>query len=188
MTRQMDQGPPGFTIWITGMSGAGKSTLAELLERELRGRGRRVEVLDGDAVRAALTPDLGFTRADRDENVRRVGWLCELLARNGVVAVAALISPYREARDGVRSRVGRFIEVHMDAPISTLAARDVKGLYRRATAGDLQGFTGHDDPYEPPIEPEVRCTSDGSETPEECAARVLRAAEQLGYLVLSAPE
>ena len=177
----MDHGPPGLTIWITGLSGAGKSTLATVLERELRDRGRRVEVLDGDVVRAALTPDLGFSRADRDENVRRVGWVCELLTRNGVVAIAALISPYREARDAVRARIGRFVEVHVDAPLEVLAERDVKGLYRRAAAGELRGLTGRDDPYEPPLAPEVVCRSDGSETPEE-SARVLATAERLGYL------
>ena len=172
----------GFTIWLTGPSGSGKSTVAAILERELRGRGLRVEVLDGDVVRTHLTKGLGFSREDRDENVRRVGWICELLSRNDVIAIAAVISPYRAVRDEIRGRIGRFVEVHMDAPIEVLAGRDVKGLYRRAKAGEIRNFTGVDDPYEPPLSPEVTCHTDGREAPGESAARVLRALERLGYL------
>ena len=172
----------GFTIWVTGLSGSGKSTVTALLERELRERGRRVEVLDGDVVRTHLTKGLGFSREDRDENVRRVGWVCEVLSRNDVVAIAAVISPYRAVRDEIRGRIGRFIEVYMEAPLDVLAERDVKGLYRRAMAGEIPQFTGVSDPYEPPDNPEVVCHSDGRETPEESAAKVFRRIEELGYL------
>jgi adenylyl-sulfate kinase len=172
----------GFTIWLTGMSGAGKSTVAAGLERALRARGLRVEVLDGDVVRTHLTRGLGFSREDRDENIRRVGWVCELLTRNDVVAIAAVISPYRAVRDEVRGRIGRFVEVHMDAPLAVLADRDVKGLYRRAMAGEITNFTGVDDPYEPPLAPEVVCRSDGTESPEQSVDRILARVAELGYL------
>ena len=172
----------GFTIWLTGLSGAGKSTISALLATELRRRGQRVEILDGDEVRANLSQELGYSREDRETNIRRVGWVCELLVRNGVIAIAALVSPYRESRNNVRRRVGRFVEVHVTAPWDVLADRDVKGLYGRAAAGEIPNFTGLDDPYEPPLEPEVVCYSDGRETPEGSAARVLRVVERLGYL------
>ena len=172
----------GFTIWLTGLSGTGKSTVAGALAAKLERRGRRTEVLDGDVVRSVLSPDLGYSRADRDANVRRIGWICELLSRHGVVAIAAVISPYRDVRAEVRDRIGRFVEVHMDAPWDVLAARDPKGLYRRAEAGELTGFSGRDDPYEAPIDPDVRCVSDGRETPDESADRILAVAEAHGYL------
>jgi adenylyl-sulfate kinase len=172
----------GFTIWLTGPSGSGKSTVAAILEGQLRAEGRRVEVLDGDVVRTHLTKGLGFSREDRDENIRRVGWICELLSRNDVIAVAAVISPYRAVRDEVRGRIGRFVEVYMEAPLEVLVERDVKGLYRRAMAGEIQNFTGVDDPYEPPLSAEVVCHSDGRETPAESAAKVIEALGQLGYL------
>ena len=172
----------GFTIWLTGMSGAGKSTVAARLESALRGRGLRVEVLDGDVVRTHLTKGLSFSREDRDENIRRVGWVCEVLSRNDVVAIAAVISPYRAVRDEVRARIGRFVEVHMDASLEVLAERDVKGLYRRAMAGEIRNFTGVDDPYEPPLAPEVVCRSDGTETAEQSVDRILDRLAELGYL------
>ena len=172
----------GFTIWLTGMSGAGKTTIAGILERDLRARGRRVEVLDGDVVRTHLTKGLGFSREGRDENVRRVGWVCEILSRNDVVAIAAVISPYREVRDEIRGRIGRFLEVYVEAPLEVLAQRDVKGLYRRAMAGEIENFTGVSDPYEPPLDPEIVCHTDGTETPEQSASRVLARLEELGYL------
>jgi len=177
-----DHEPTGATIWITGLSGSGKSTVSAILERELRRRGRRVEVLDGDVVRTHLTTGLGFSREDRDTNIRRVGWVCELLTRNDVIAIAAVISPYRAVREEVRERIGRFVEVYMEAPLEVLAERDVKGLYRRAMAGEIDNFTGVSDPYEPPLRPEVVCYSDGREAADESAAKIISALESLGYL------
>lgn len=171
----------GFTIWFTGLSGAGKTTLATILERELRARGRRVEVLDGDVVRTHLSKGLGFSREDRDTNIRRIGWVCEVLTRNDVVAIAAAISPFREVRDEVRARVGRFVEVFVDVPLETAIARDVKGLYAKALSGEIAQFTGVSDPYEPPLNPEVTIRS-ADELPEASAARILATLEQLGYL------
>src|SRR5512141_1910836 len=167
----------GFTIWFTGLSGAGKSTLANLLENELRVCGMKVEVLDGDVIRTHLSKGLGFSKEDRDTNIRRIGWVCEVLSRNGVVAIAAAISPYREIRDEVRGKVGRFVEVYVECPVLVLADRDVKGLYKKALAGEIKNFTGVDDPYEPPLNPEVVCHTDGRETPEQSAAKVVRLAE-----------
>ena len=172
----------GFTVWFTGLSGSGKSTLSEILGRELRQRRLRVEILDGDVVRTNLSMGLGFSKEDRDTNIRRVGWVCQLLTRNDVVAIAAAISPYRAVRDEIRAAVGRFVEVYVEAPISILAERDVKGLYRKASAGEIAEFTGISDPYEPPTNPEITCYSDGRETPEESAGRVLAKLEELGYL------
>jgi adenylyl-sulfate kinase len=171
----------GFTIWFTGLSGSGKSTIAHLLESELRNRGHRVEVLDGDVVRTHLSKGLGFSKEDRDTNILRIGWVCEVLSRNDVVAIGAAISPYREIRDQVRANIGRFVEVYVEAPLDVLAERDVKGLYKKAMAGEIKGFTGVDDPYEEPRNPEVVCHSDGSETPEQSAAKVLAKLEELGY-------
>jgi len=171
----------GFTIWFTGLSGSGKSTIAAILERALRDRGEKVEVLDGDVVRTHLSKGLGFSKEDRDTNIRRIGWVCEVLSRNDVVAIAAAISPYREIRDEVRANIGRFVEVYVEAPLEVLADRDVKGLYRKAMAGEIQNFTGVNDPYEAPLSPEVICHSDGSETPEQSAAKVLAKLEELGY-------
>ena len=172
----------GCTLWFTGLSGAGKSTLSVILEKELGARGQRVEVLDGDVVRTNLSKGLGFSKEDRDTNIRRIGWVCEVLTRNGVVAIAAAISPYRAIRDEIRGKVGRFVEVYVEAPISVLAERDVKGLYKKALAGEIKNFTGVNDPYEAPLNPEVVCHSDGSETPEESAAKILRKLEELGYI------
>ena len=171
----------GFTIWLTGLSGSGKSTIAHILEAELRDRGHKVEVLDGDTVRQHLSKGLGFSKEDRDTNIRRIGWVCEVLSRNDVVAIGSAISPYREIRDEIRANIGRFIEVYVEAPLEVLADRDVKGLYRKAMAGEIKGFTGVDDPYEAPLKPEVVCHTDGSETPEESAAKVIAKLEELGY-------
>jgi adenylyl-sulfate kinase len=172
----------GCTIWFTGLSGAGKSTLANLIEAELRARSLRVEVLDGDVVRTHLSKGLGFSKEDRDTNIRRIGWVCEVLSRNGVVAIAAAISPYREIRDEVRGKVGRFVEVYVSAPIDVLAERDVKGLYKKALRGEIKNFTGVDDPYEAPLNPEVVCHSDGSETPQQSAAKIINKLQELGYI------
>ncbi len=171
----------GFTIWFTGLSGAGKTTLAELIAAELRERGRRVEVLDGDVVRTHLSKGLGFSREDRDTNIRRIGWVCAVLSRNDVVAIAAAISPFREVRDEVRASVGRFVEVFVDVPLETAIARDVKGLYRKALAGEIAQFTGVSDPYEAPLRPEVTISS-AAEPPAASAARIIAALEGLGYL------
>jgi adenylyl-sulfate kinase len=172
---------PGFTLWFTGMSGAGKSTLSQLLEARLRQLGVKVEVLDGDIVRQYLSKGLGFSREDRDENIRRMGFVCELLSRNGVIAIAAAISPYRAVREEVRARIPNFVEVYLECPVEVLAARDVKGLYKKALAGELPQFTGISDPYEPPRAPEVIVNS-STETPEESLAKILATLVSMGLL------
>jgi adenylyl-sulfate kinase len=171
----------GFTLWFTGMSGAGKSTISRLMELKLRQFGARVEVLDGDVVRTHLSKGLGFSKEDRDENVRRIGFVCELLARNGVIAVAAAISPYRSVRDEVRTRIPNFVEVFVECPVEVLAERDVKGLYRRALAGEIPQFTGISDPYEPPLTPEVIVNS-SQETPEQSVEKIWATLERLGLV------
>ena len=163
------------------MSAAGKTTAARLLEGRLRALGARVEVLDGDLVRTHLSKGLGYGKEDRDENIRRIGFVCELLSRNGVVAIAAAISPYRAVRDEVRSRIRNFIEVYVHCPIEVLAERDVKGLYKRALGGEISGFTGISDPYEPPLAPEVTVHS-SSETPQESLEKIWKALEERGLV------
>ncbi len=150
----------GLAVWFTGLSGAGKSTLAQAVHERLWAMGCKVELLDGDAVRRHLCKDLGFSRQDRDENIRRIGFVAELLAKNGVIALVAAISPYRAVRDELRRRIGNFVEVYVNAPLDVCERRDQKGLYRKARAGLLPGFTGVDDPYEPPLSPEVECRTD----------------------------
>lgn len=174
-------GPPGFTVWFTGLPCSGKSTLAELVAADMRRRGHFVEVLDGDEVRTHLSADLGFSKEDRDRHIQRIGWLCKILSRNGVVAIAAFISPYREVRDLNRREAGRFVEVFVDCPVDVCAQRDVKGMYERAFRGEIKNFTGVSDPYEEPLNPEVVVHTD-RETPEESAAKILRRIEELGYL------
>jgi len=171
----------GFTLWFTGMSGAGKSTISRALELRLRERGARVEVLDGDVVRTHLSKGLGFSKDDRDENIRRIGFVCELLSRNGVIAIAAAISPYRTVREEVRARIPNFVEVFVECPIEVLAERDVKGLYKRALAGEIPNFTGVSDPYEAPVNPEVTVNS-STESPEESAERIWATLERLGLV------
>ncbi|MGB3138225.1 MAG: adenylyl-sulfate kinase [Nodosilinea sp.] len=171
----------GVTIWFTGLSGSGKSTIARALETELRQRGCQMELLDGDIVRTNLTKGLGFSKEDRDENIRRIGFVSHLLSRNGVVVLVSAISPYREARDTVRDRIGDFIEVFIDAPLSVCEDRDVKGLYKKARAGEIKQFTGIDDPYEAPLEPEVHCHTD-RQTVDESVAQVIDKLETMGYL------
>jgi adenylyl-sulfate kinase len=171
----------GFTVWFTGVSGAGKSTLSHLLEMRLRELGSKVELLDGDVVRTHLSRGLGFSKEDRDENVRRIGFVCELLSRHGVIAIAAAISPYRAAREEVRARIPNFVEVYMSCPVEILTERDVKGLYKKALAGDLPHFTGISDPYEPPFAPEVIVNS-SAETPEQSLDRIWATLQNLGLI------
>lgn len=172
----------GWVVWFTGLSGAGKTTLAHLLERELRGRGLRVEVLDGDVVRTNLSKGLGFSKEDRDTNIRRIGFVCQMLSRNGVLAIAAAISPYRQVREEVRAMCGdRFVEVYVRCPLDVLAERDAKGLYKRALAGEIPQFTGVSDPYEEPMHPEVILQTD-RETPQESLAKIMDLLVELGFL------
>jgi adenylyl-sulfate kinase len=145
----------GFTLWFTGMSGAGKSTVSERVFDRLKSAGAKVELLDGDVVRTHLSKGLGFSKEDRDTNIRRIGFVSELLTRNGVISIVAAISPYREVREEVRARIGNFVEVYVTCPIEVLAERDVKGLYKKALAGEIASFTGVSDPYEPPQNAEV---------------------------------
>ena len=175
----------GFTLWFTGLSGAGKTTLTEAIVPELRARGVKVEVLDGDEVRTNLSKGLGFSKEDRDANIRRIGYVSRLLSRNGVGVIAAAISPYREIRDEVRASVEaegvKFIEVFVKASLDTLVARDVKGLYKKAIAGEIKQFTGVSDPYEEPLKPEVLVNSD-NETVAQSAATIIAKLEELGLV------
>lgn len=166
----------GFAVWLTGLSGAGKSTLAEGLVAHLREQGARVELLDGDIVRTNLSQGLGFSRADRDTNIRRIGFVTELLTRHGVIVIVAAISPYRDAREDVKRKIPNFIEVHVDCSIEVLTARDTKGLYKRALAGDLGNFTGISDPYETPLNPSLVIHSD-RESVDEALAKIWRELE-----------
>ena len=171
----------GFTLWFTGLSGAGKSTISTRVAEELRRRGNRVELLDGDVVRTNLSKGLGFSKEDRDENVRRIGFVCQLLSRNGVAAIAAVISPYRQIRDELRGRIDNFVEVYVECPLETLVERDVKGLYKKALAGEIANFTGVSDPYEPPLNPEI-VVKTAEETPEQSVAAIMARLEALGYV------
>jgi adenylyl-sulfate kinase len=168
----------GLTLWFTGLSGAGKTTIANQVEAELRSRGEKVEVLDGDVVRTNLSKGLGFSKEDRDTNIRRIAFVADLLSRNGVVAITAAISPYREIRDEARATMGdRFVEIYVQASVEECARRDVKGLYEKAFKGEIKEFTGVSDPYEAPLAPEVVVDTE-NETPEESAAKVLAYVEE----------
>lgn len=171
----------GFTLWFTGMSGAGKSTISERIYARLKENGAKVELLDGDIVRTNLSKGLGFSKEDRDTNVRRIGFVCELLSRNGVIAMVAAISPYREVREEVRDRIGNFVEVHVHCPIEVLAERDVKGLYKKALAGEIPEFTGVSDPYEPPVNPEISIDS-SKEQVDDSVERVWKKLQDMGLL------
>ncbi len=176
----------GFTLWFTGLSGAGKTTIAKLVEQELRARGMKVERLDGDIVRQGLTRDLGFTKEDRDKNIERVTFVAKLLSRNGIAVLCSFISPYRATRQRVREEVTNFIEVFVDVPLEVAIERDVKGLYKKALAGEIDNFTGISDPYEPPENPEIWIRTH-EETPEESAARVIAYLEEHGYVPARVP-
>lgn len=171
----------GFTVWLTGLSGAGKTTISRLLERHLREAGAKVELLDGDAVRTHLSKGLGFSKEDRDENVRRIGFVCELVSRNGVIAIAAAISPYRAVRQELRSRIPNFVEVYVECPLELLLERDAKGLYKKALAGEIPHFTGISDPYERPFTPEVVVDS-SKDTPEASVNRIWSTLKNLGLI------
>lgn len=171
----------GATVWFTGLSGAGKTTISRAVEQKLREGGYKVESLDGDVVRTNLTKGLGFSKPDRDENIRRIGFVAHLLSRNGVLVLVAAISPYREIRDEVRGRIGDFVEVHVNAPITVCEGRDVKGLYAKARSGEIKGFTGIDDPYEEPLNPEVVCRTD-QESIDESVDKVLACLAKAGYI------
>jgi adenylyl-sulfate kinase len=170
----------GFTLWLTGLSGAGKSTIAAQLETEFRARFGRVEVLDGDVVRTHLSRGLGFSKEDRDTNIRRIGFVANLLTRNGVPVIVAAISPYRAVRDEVRAEIGSFVEVYVTCSLDELTRRDVKGLYAKALRGELANFTGVSDPYEPPLLPEVVVDSE-RETVAQSVAKILAKLDELGY-------
>jgi adenylyl-sulfate kinase len=175
----------GFTLWFTGLSGAGKSTLSQPIAERLKALGHRVEILDGDVVRTNLSKGLGFSKEDRDTNIRRIGFVANLLSRNGVAAITAAISPYRDVRDEVRSMVTNdgagFVEVYVHCPLEVLAERDVKGLYKKAIAGEIKNFTGVSDPYEAPVNPDVLVDS-STETVDAGVAKIIAKLQELGYV------
>lgn len=171
----------GFVVWFTGLSGSGKSTLATLLADELRGESLHVELLDGDEIRKHLSKDLGFSREDREENVRRIAYVAMLLARSGACAVVAAISPYESGRREARKSCEQFVEVYTECPLPVLVERDPKGLYRRALQGELRAFTGVDDPYEAPAAPDVHLRTD-TQSPDACVRVIVQKLQQLGLV------
>ena len=174
----------GFTLWFTGLSGSGKTTIAEIVGPELERRGFLTEYLDGDVVRTHLSKGLGFSKEDRDTNIERIGWVASRLTRQGGAVIAAAISPYEETRQKARAMVeewGTFVEVHIDASVDECAKRDVKGLYEKAFKGEIKGFTGVDDPYEEPANPDVRIDTEQHE-PEESAQLILQHLEERGLI------
>jgi adenylylsulfate kinase len=186
MDNPSSEAPPakllkGVTIWLTGLPSSGKSTIARHLERQFKKWKLKAELLDGDVIRTHLSKGLGFSKEDRDTNIKRVGFVCQLLTRNEVAAIVSVVSPYRQTRDDARSTIGNFVEVFVKTSVTECEKRDVKGLYKKAHAGEIQGFTGVDDPYEEPLRPEVVCETE-KETPEQSAAKVLQTLEKLGYL------
>jgi adenylyl-sulfate kinase len=177
----------GFTLWFTGLSGAGKTTISRIVEDELRARGSRVEILDGDIVRENLSKGLGFSKEDRDTNIRRIAFVADLLSRNGVPVITAAISPYREIRDEARETMGdRFIEIFVKASVEVCAERDVKGLYEKAFKGEIKEFTGVSDPYEPPLNPELTLETE-QESPEESAGKILTLLEERQLIPAAQP-
>ena len=175
----------GFTLWFTGLSGAGKSTLSTPIAARLRDHGLKVEVLDGDEVRTHLSKGLGFSKEDRDTNIRRIGWVAKTLSKHGVVAITAAISPYKDIRDEVRDHVTKagagFVEIYVHCPIDVLAERDVKGLYKKALAGEIKNFTGVSDPYEAPESPDVTVDT-SKESIEESVSKIMAKLVELGYV------
>jgi adenylyl-sulfate kinase len=177
----------GFTLWFTGLSGAGKTTISKIVEEKLRERGSRIEVLDGDVVRENLSKGLGFSKEDRDTNIRRIAFVADLLSRNGVPVITAAISPYREIRDEAREMMGdRFIEVFVKASVEVCAERDVKGLYEKAFKGEIKEFTGVSDPYEPPLSPELTLDTE-HDSAEEDAEKVLAMLEERQLIPAAQP-
>jgi adenylyl-sulfate kinase len=174
-----------FTLWFTGLSGSGKTTLARGVETILRQRGMKVEVLDGDIIRQNLSKGLGFSKADRDTNIKRIGFVCKLLTRNGVVAIASAISPYHEVRQFVRKDIGAFVLVYVKCPVNVLIRRDVKGLYKKALSGEISNFTGISDPYEEPLHPDI-VVDTSVETPQQSIAKIIGKLEELEYIPLKA--
>lgn len=171
----------GFVLWMTGLSGSGKTTIAKIVEGELRERGLKVERLDGDTVRQNLTSDLGFSKEDREKNIERVTFVAKLLSRNGVACICSFISPYTAIREKVRRETTNFIEVYIDADLDTVIERDVKGLYKKAMAGEIPNFTGISDPFEPPDAPDIHIRTD-DQAPVDCANRILEALEDMGLI------
>ena len=171
----------GVAVWFTGFSGAGKSTIADALTKKLKSAGYQLEVLDGDEIRENLTKDLGFSKEDRDTNIRRIGFVAKLLARNGVIVLVPVISPYRAIREEMRANIDNFVEVFVNAPISVCEERDVKGLYKKVRAGQIKQFTGIDDPYEPPVNPEVECRTDLEEL-SESVDKIFNTLKSSGYI------
>jgi len=172
---------PGFVLWMTGLSGAGKTTIALILEQQLKARGVKIERLDGDVVRESLTRDLGFSKEDRSKNIERITFVAKLLSRNGVGCVCSFISPYQSVRDHVKANTTNFLEVFIDAPLDVVIDRDVKGLYKKALAGEIPHFTGISDPFEAPENPDIHIRTD-QQTPEEGATEIIAQLEALGYI------
>ena len=182
MAEYIEGNENGFCLWFTGLSGAGKTTISTRIEDELRSRRKRLEILDGDVVRENLSKGLGFSKEDRDTNIRRIAFVADLLSRNGVPVITAAISPYKEIRDEARELMGdRFIEVYIEASVDACAERDVKGLYAKAFSGEIKEFTGVSDPYEAPENPEVICHTE-AETPQESAQKLIDYLEERGLI------
>ena len=177
----MNNDQKGFVVWMTGLSGSGKTTIALILVDKLQARGLKIERLDGDVVRQSLTRDLGFTKEDRDKNIERVTFVAKLLSRNGIGCICSFISPYQAVRDNVRAETTNFLEVFVDASLDAVIDRDVKGLYKKALAGEIPNFTGISDPFEAPVNPDIHVHTD-VETPEESAQIIIDKLKNLGLI------